>query len=102
MKLAVTDLAAFIVTVQVPVPEQAPPQPVKAEPMDSVAVSVTDVLLVKAAEQIEPQLMPAGMLVTVPLPRPVLVTDNEYRIGVGVGGMGVGVGVGGAMVPYHL
>jgi hypothetical protein len=43
VKVAVTDRAAFIVTVQVPVPEQAPLQPVKFVPVAGVAVSVTRV-----------------------------------------------------------
>jgi hypothetical protein len=43
-KDAVTDVAAFIVTVQVPVPEHPPPaQPVKAYPLFVEAVKVTDV-----------------------------------------------------------
>jgi hypothetical protein len=42
--VAVTDVAAFIVTVQVPVPEQPPPdQPVKVYPLLAQAVKVTDV-----------------------------------------------------------
>ena len=43
VKLAVTDWSAFITRVQVPVPEQAPPQPVKVEGAVGVAVKVTDV-----------------------------------------------------------
>ena len=44
MKLAVTDLATSMVTVQVPVPEQAPLQPANTEvPTVGVAVSVTSV-----------------------------------------------------------
>ena len=44
-KFAVTVLAASMVTVQVLVPEQPPPlQPVKVEPGEAVAVSVTVVL----------------------------------------------------------
>ena len=43
MKVAVTDLAAVIETLQGPVPVQAPDQPVKVEPVDGVAVSVTEV-----------------------------------------------------------
>ena len=43
-KDAVTDVAAFIVTVQVPVPEHPPPaQPVKVYPLFVDAVKVTDV-----------------------------------------------------------
>ena len=39
--VAVTDLAALMVTEQVPVPEHAPPQPVKVEPLAGLAVRVT-------------------------------------------------------------
>src|SRR2546428_11284781 len=56
-------------------PGRPPPlQPVKVEPAAGVAVSVTAVPLVKLAEQVAPQLMPAGELVTVPLPVPAGVT----------------------------
>ena len=41
MNVAVTVLAAFIVTEQAPVPVQAPLQPVNVEPVDGVAVRVT-------------------------------------------------------------
>jgi phage tail protein X len=74
-KFAVTDVAAFIVTVQVPVPEHPPPvQPVNAAPAEGVAVSVTAVPLLNDAEQVAPQLMPAGALVTVPGPAPERLT----------------------------
>ena len=39
--VAVTDCAAFIVTTQLPVPVQAPLQPVNVDPVAGVAVSVT-------------------------------------------------------------
>jgi hypothetical protein len=41
VKVAVTDFAAVIVTVQVPVPEHAPDQPVKVDPLSGEAVKVT-------------------------------------------------------------
>ena len=69
-----TDWAALIVTVQVPVPVQLPPlQPVNVEPAAGVAVSVTAVPLAKAAEQVAPHEMPAGELEIVPLPAPAFV-----------------------------
>jgi hypothetical protein len=43
VKVAVTDLVAFIVTEQVPVPEQLPPQPVNIEPVPALDVKVTTV-----------------------------------------------------------
>jgi hypothetical protein len=81
LNVAVTDLAAFIVTEQVPVPEQAPDQPAKVALALGVAVRVSTVPVVKPAEQVAPQVMPAGLDVTVPLPEPLLVTDS-----VGLGG----------------
>jgi len=42
VKDAVTDVVAFIVTVQVPVPEHAPDQPEKVDPLAADAVKVTD------------------------------------------------------------
>src|SRR5438552_4662390 len=73
VKVAVTVVAAETVTTHVPVPEH-PLQPVKVEPAAGVAVSVTAVPLEKLAEQVAPQLIPAGELVTVPLPVPALLT----------------------------
>src|SRR5438034_9749452 len=75
MKVAVTVVAAETVTTHDPVPEHPPPlQPVKVEPAAGAAVSVTAVPLVKLAEQVAPQVIPAGALVTVPLPAPALLT----------------------------
>ena len=74
-KVAVTVVAAVSVTVQVPVPEQPPPlQPVKVEPAAGEAVKVTAVPLANAAEHVAPQEMPAGALVTVPVPAPLGLT----------------------------
>jgi len=76
LKVAVTDLAALMVTVHVPVPLQAPLQPANVEPEAAAAVRVTEVPLLKFAVQVLGQLMPLGLLVTVPLPVPASVTVN--------------------------
>jgi hypothetical protein len=78
-KVAVTAVAAVMVTVHVPVPEQAPDQPAKAAKAEVVvAVRVTVVPLEKFAEQVAPQLMPAGELVTIPseVSGPALLTER--------------------------
>jgi hypothetical protein len=80
VKAAVTPTAAVIVVVQVPVPVQPPPvQPVKVDPVAGVAVSVTAWLKLKSALHVAPQLMPAGLDVTVPAPVPAFVTVNLNR-----------------------
>ena len=67
--------AAFMVTEQLlPLVESHPDQPMKVDPADAAAVSATEVLAAKLALQLAPQLMPAGVLVTVPLPLPARVT----------------------------
>src|SRR5262245_240721 len=72
--VAVTVRAALIGTVQVlAVPAQAPLQPVNVEPAAGAAVRVTAVPDESDIEHVVPQLMPAGELVTVPLPAPALV-----------------------------
>src|SRR5439155_4021504 len=72
-KVAVTVVALLSVTVHVPVPEQPPPlQPVNVEPAAGVAVNVTTVPFAYAAMHVEPHEMPAGLLVTVPIPEPML------------------------------
>ena len=59
---------------QEPVPEQAPDQPVKSELASGFAVSVTDVPLANFALHAKPQLIPDGLLVTVPPPVPAFWT----------------------------
>src|SRR3984957_16340247 len=76
LKVTVTDFAALMVTEQAPVPVHAPLQPVKVDPAAALAVSVTTVPLLKLALQVVPQLIPVGLLVTVPVPVPALVTLN--------------------------
>jgi hypothetical protein len=65
-------------TVQVvPLVVSQPCQPMKMERKPGVAVSVTTAPLLKSAEQVDPQSIPVGLDVTVPLARrPVLVTVN--------------------------
>src|SRR5438128_9181932 len=65
-----------MVTVQVvPFVASQPSQPVKMERKPGVAVSVTTLPLLKSAEQVDPQAIPAGLDVTVsPGKRPVFVT----------------------------
>ena len=79
LKFAVTLLAAVILTVQVLLlPVQAPDQPIKVEPEAGVAVNVTLLLVAKLAEQVAPQLIPVGKLVTVPVPVPDLPTVSRF------------------------
>src|SRR5262249_11758285 len=85
VNVAVTAVAAFMVRVQAPVPEQPPPlHPAKVDPVAGVAVSVTTVPLSKGAEQVLPQLIPAGFEVTVPLPEPSRVTERVNCVAPGV------------------
>ncbi|HET9252662.1 MAG TPA: hypothetical protein VFP58_11155 [Candidatus Eisenbacteria bacterium] len=75
LNVAVTVVFAVSVIVAVPVPEVPPPlQPAKTEPEAGVAVKVTTVPDGKDLEQVEPQSIPAGLLVTVPVPVPDLFT----------------------------
>jgi len=62
------------VITQDPVPAHGADHPVKFEVPLGVAVSVTTVPDAKLAVQVEPQLIPAGLLITVPPPDPDLVT----------------------------
>jgi hypothetical protein len=81
VKLAPTDFAASMVTLQAPVPVQAPLHPANVEPESGVAVRFTTVPLSKFAEQLEPQEIPAGELATVPLPVPLFVTVRVKDVG---------------------
>jgi len=75
LNVAVTLCAVLMVTAQVAVPLQPPPlQPANVEPADGLAVSVTLLFAVKLALHVAPQLIPAGLLVTVPVPVPALDT----------------------------
>ena len=81
-KVAVIVVALTGETVQVLVPVQPPPdQPVKTEPAAAVAVTTTGLPDGKLAEQLVPQEMPAGALVTTPLPSPARITVSVTGAG---------------------
>jgi hypothetical protein len=85
VKFAVTVWSAFIVTLHEPVPLQPPPlQPVNVEPPVGAAVRATVLPLGKSAAQVDPQEMPLGLLVTVPVPVPDLLTVKWCVLGVAV------------------
>ena len=71
------------ITWQLPVPVQAPDQPAKAEPGLGVAVRVTIAPLLSSASQAPGQAIPAGLLVTEPLPVPERV---DFQLLPGPGG----------------
>ena len=72
---AVTVVVPFTVTVQVVlVPEQAPDQPPNTQLLPGAAVRTTVVPAGYAWLQVLPQSMPAGVLVTVPVP--CVITDS--------------------------
>src|SRR2546426_6728191 len=86
--------------VQVPVPEHPPPlQPLKMEPAAGAAVKVTAVPLEYAAAQVAPHEIPAGLLVTGPLPAPLLLTVSLKDCTAKVAGTGVGALSGAVQVP---
>src|SRR5678815_5903549 len=80
-KVAVMPPAALIESVQVGMAAQPLLQPVKVEPAAGVAVKVTSDPVVNDAEQVAPQSMPAGALLTVPLPLPAFVTVSAKDSG---------------------
>ena len=77
VKVAVTLRASVIKTVHVLVPVQSPLQPLNVESAAGVAVRVMVVRLVIVAVQVVPQLMLAGVEVTVPFPVLVIVKTDE-------------------------
>lgn len=65
-----------MVTEQGPVPVHAPLQPVNVDPVVAAVDKLTTVPLAKLAEQVAPQLIPAGLLLTDPRPVPDLDSDS--------------------------
>jgi hypothetical protein len=74
-KLKVAVQLTVLLTVMLPLEQAASPdQPAKTDPLAGTAVRVTTVPLTKLLEQPLPQFMPAGELVTLPLPVPARLT----------------------------
>lgn len=77
VNVAVTCWLALSVTVQVEaVPLHAPDHPAKDEFVAGLSVSVTSVPVLKFALHVVGQLIPSGLLDTVPMPVPVTLTLN--------------------------
>jgi phage tail protein X len=74
LNVAATAVAALTATLQVPVPEHAPLHPANIELAAAEAVSVICVPCTKPAEHVVGQLMPVGLLVTLPDPETVTVS----------------------------
>jgi hypothetical protein len=75
VNVAVTEVLPFMVRTHGAVPVQPPPdQPANDEPVDGDAVSVTPVPAGYTSVQSAPQLIPAGVLVIVPVPVPFFIT----------------------------
>jgi hypothetical protein len=74
LKVADTEVFAFIVTLQAPVPLHPPAHPPNVEVAAGVSVSVTTVSAGNVPWHVVPQLMPAGLLVMVPPLVPELCT----------------------------
>jgi len=80
VNVAVTEVAEMRLTVQVEIPLQAPVHPVNVEPELGAADNATGVPVGKLARHVVPQLIPKGLLVTVPLPVPALRTTRSRGV----------------------
>ena len=78
--VAVTFLAPFIVKVHwIPFVESQPAQALKKDPIAGVAVNVTGSPATNVSEQYDPQLIPPGELLTVPIPVPSFATVSVLK-----------------------
>jgi hypothetical protein len=68
---AMTAVWEVSVTTHELIPEHAPDQPVNVDPDAGVAVRVTLVPEANFAMQLDPQLIPEGLLLTIPVPVPL-------------------------------
>lgn len=74
LNVADTAVFALMVTVHAAAPLHAPDQALNVELVPGAAVRVTTVPAEKVAVHVDPQLMPAGLLVIVPVPEAVTVS----------------------------
>jgi hypothetical protein len=82
LKVAVTNTSEVVrVTLHEPIPVQFVLQPENWDPEAGEAARLTVVPGVKLVAQDVPQLMPVGLLVTVPLPLPSSTTDRVCEVG---------------------
>ena len=86
MNEAVTEEESVTVMVHSPVPLQGPDHPENVSFGPAVSVRVTGVFCGRLTEQVEGQLMPAGLLVTVPEPETATVKVDIVWGGGGGGG----------------
>src|SRR5258706_12490571 len=80
LKFAVATTAELMVSVQLPVPEHAPLQPVKVEPAFGVAMRVRTVFARRSEKQALPQSNPSGEEGTRPVPLPSLGVGREREL----------------------
>ena len=82
VNMALTDLSAVIVTVQVvPDTEVQPVQPAKEEPVAGVAVTATVLLvLTEPVQPVVVHVIPAVVVERVPLPVPVFTAENLFVV----------------------
>jgi hypothetical protein len=76
VNVADTPAFAFIATVQLSIPLQAPPHPARPHALLGVALKVTCVPQGKLALQVEPQSIAAGELTTLPPGLPTMDTER--------------------------
>lgn len=72
--VAASDVELVTVTVHVEFPAQTPVHPAKVLLGSAVAVNVTGVLFAKLALHVPGQVIPLGLLVTLPVPTPISET----------------------------
>jgi hypothetical protein len=81
LNVAVTETSEDRVTLHESVPVHAPDHPANVDPWLGVAVNATAVPVLKLALHVCPQLMPEGLLLTVPVPLPEFVTVSFAVVG---------------------